>query len=473
MRRFSAARFPVQGPPGSGKTHTGSRMICTLAESGKRIGVTANSHKVIRNLLDEVIKAADELGVAVECIQKVPENQQAVPHLRFTKDNAKLLDAIGSGCQVGGGTAWLWAHPNASQSLDVLFIDEAAQMSLASVLAASQSAQTLVLLGDPRQLEQPLQGTHPEGTDVSALDHMLGGHATVPPDRGLFLEETWRLHPDICAYTSELFYEGRLRSRPGLERQRMDSAGSLDGSGLRYLPVVHEGNQSSSPEEADRIRELVEGLLNSGASFTDKDGNREPVGARRHPDHRSVQRPGLRAPGPHSRRQDRDRRQVPGPAGPHRHLFDDDIHLCRRAARDGVSLQPEPAQRGDIAREGRLRPGRLPAALRGGMPDAQTDAVGERILPLPRTGDGHLNEGPRFRQRCVGGEDGGRRHSNRGSLRILRSAGEHVPGNCRNALDDRPVLPGPLTSQQRFRGEFGELADPDVLDERGDIIRDQ
>jgi predicted RecB family nuclease len=273
-----AGTFPVQGPPGSGKTHTGARMICTLAEVGKRVGITANSHKVIRNLLDDVVKAADELNVSVECMQRVPENEAAMPHLQFTKDNAKLLGAIGSDCQVGGGTAWLWAHPNAAQSLDVLFIDEAAQMSLASVLAASQSAQTLVLLGDPRQLEQPLQGTHPEGTDVSALDHMLGGHATVTPDRGLFLEETWRLHPDICAFTSELFYEGRLRSRAGLERQRMDSAGRLDGSGLRYLPVVHEGNQSSSPEEADSIRELVEGLLNSGASFTDKNGNREPVG---------------------------------------------------------------------------------------------------------------------------------------------------------------------------------------------------
>lgn len=253
-------------------------MICTLVSAARRIGITANSHKVIRNLLDDVIKAAAELTVSVECIQRVPENAPSEPHLQFTKDNAKLLGALGSQCQVGGGTAWLWASPNASQSLDVLFIDEAAQMSLASVLASSQSAKTLVLLGDPRQLEQPLQGSHPEGTDASALNHMLGEHATIPPDRGLFLEETWRLHPDICAYTSELFYEGRLRSRPGLDCQRLDSAGGLNGSGLRYLPVVHEGNQSSSPEEADRIRDLVEGLLSTGASFTDKEGNCEPIG---------------------------------------------------------------------------------------------------------------------------------------------------------------------------------------------------
>ena len=107
---------------------------------------------------------------------------------------------------------------DAFQAVDVLFVDEAAQMSLANVLAVSQAAKTLVLLGDPQQLNQPMQGSHPDGTDTSALDHILDGQQTIPEDRGLFLEETWRLHPTICAFTSELFYEGRLRSRPGLER---------------------------------------------------------------------------------------------------------------------------------------------------------------------------------------------------------------------------------------------------------------
>ena len=217
------------------------------------IGITANSHKVIRNLLDEVIVATDELGVSVQCIQKVPEPENNVPRLQFTTDNGTLLAAIGTTCQVAAGTAWLWARPDAFQSIDVLFIDEAAQMSLADVLAASQAAKGIVLLGDPRQLEQPMQGSHPEGTDVSALTHILGAHATIPPDRGLFLEETWRLHPEICDFTSELFYESRLHSRPGLELQTIKSNSRMSGSGLRFFPVVHEGNQSSSPEEADQI----------------------------------------------------------------------------------------------------------------------------------------------------------------------------------------------------------------------------
>ena len=129
----------------------------------------------------------------------------------------------------------------------MLFVDEAPQMCLANVLAVSQAARSVVLLGDPRQLEQPIQGSHPEGTEVSAPDHTLGTHATIPPDRGLFLEETWRLHPEICAFTSEVFYESRLLSRPDLDRQTITSKSRINGSGLRYLPVAHEGNQNTAP----------------------------------------------------------------------------------------------------------------------------------------------------------------------------------------------------------------------------------
>ena len=211
--------FPVQGPPGAGKTHTGARMIADVA-AGKRVGVTANSHKVIRNLLDEVLEAADELSVPVQCIQKPSEIEDDLPSLQFTTDNGELLSAIGTTCQVAGATAWFWSRPDAFECVDILFVDESAQMSLANVLAVSQAAKTIVLLGDPRQLEQPMKGSHPEGTDVSALDHILGSHATIPEDRGLFLEETWRLHPEICAFTSELFYEGRLSSRPGSNCKR-------------------------------------------------------------------------------------------------------------------------------------------------------------------------------------------------------------------------------------------------------------
>jgi hypothetical protein len=264
--------FPIQGPPGAGKTYTGARLICSLVAAGRTVGVTANSHKVIRNLLDEAIRAAEETGIGVECIQKPSEMEADQPRLRFTDDNSELLAAIGNGSNVAGATAWLWARADAANAVDVLFVDEAAQMSLANVLAVSHAARAVVLLGDPQQLEQPMKGSHPEGTDVSALHHLLGGEHTIPPERGLFLEETWRLHPDICEFTSELFYSGRLRPRAGLENQTIRSSCRFSGTGLRYVPVATEGNRSSSPEEADRVREVVEEILGSGSGWIDRNG---------------------------------------------------------------------------------------------------------------------------------------------------------------------------------------------------------
>lgn len=268
----------IQGPPGAGKTFTASQMICALMATGARVGITANSHKVIRNLLDTVVETAGKSGLEVRCIQKISDKGEETRHIRCVKSNEEVFAALrASSCKVAAGTAWLWAPAEACESVDVLFVDEAAQMSLANVLAVSQACRTLVLLGDPQQLEQPMKGSHPQGTDVSALDHLLQGKATLEDNQGLFLEETWRLHPDICAFTSEMFYEARLRSRAGLEAQAVRSSGRVCGTGLRYLPVVHEGNQSSSPEEAEVIHKLVAEILDSGARWIDAERRERPI----------------------------------------------------------------------------------------------------------------------------------------------------------------------------------------------------
>src|SRR5208283_754881 len=142
-------------------------------------------------------------------------------------------------------------------SVDVLFVDEAGQMSLANVLAISPAATSIVLLGDPQQLDQPLRGVHPPGAEVSALGHLLNGRATIGVDQGLFLTETRRLHPDVCAFTSELFYDGRLTPRPENKNQRLNTQGPLDGTGVRYAPVEHSGNQNESPEEVAKVAAFV------------------------------------------------------------------------------------------------------------------------------------------------------------------------------------------------------------------------
>jgi predicted RecB family nuclease len=270
--------LPVQGPPGTGKTYIGARMICALVASGAKIGITATSHKVIRNLLNAVLEAAAETGQPVRCIQKVDGEEDDQPQLTFVDSNDEIFVGLRGAYDVAAGTAWLWARPEAQESVDVLFVDEAAQMSLANVLAVSHAGKSLVLLGDPQQLDQPTQGTHPEGTSVSALEYMLHGQQTIGSEQGLFLGETWRLHPEICAFTSELFYESRLKAVPSLERQEIRSKGKIVGSGLRYLPVEHQGNQSSAPEEAQVIAALVADILGSGSTWINRDGEENPVG---------------------------------------------------------------------------------------------------------------------------------------------------------------------------------------------------
>jgi uncharacterized protein len=161
----------------------------------------------------------------------------------------------------------------------VLFVDEAGQRSLADVLAVSRATRSLVLLGDPQQLEQPIQGAHPEGCDVAALEHLLTGAdgepwATIPADRGLFLEHTRRMHPDVALFTSEQFYEGKLRSLDGLERQCLAAPPPFDKSGLYYLAVEHEGCSNESIAEAEAIRALLEGWFAAGATWVDKEGDR-------------------------------------------------------------------------------------------------------------------------------------------------------------------------------------------------------
>jgi predicted RecB family nuclease len=261
----------IQGPPGAGKTFTGARMILELARRGKRVGISATSHKVIGNLLKEVVAAAAEDGLSdLKCLQKVTDRpEQDPPGITLTTDNKDARAAIQRDIHILGATSWLWSSEDFFEAVDVLFVDEAGQMALANVLAVSQAAKSIVLLGDPQQLEQPLRASHPEGAEVSALEHLIDGAKTIPADMGLFLEKTWRMHPKLCEFTSEVFYEGRLQSRDGLENQRVEGHPWLGGSGLWFIPVIHEGNRNASSEEVERIAGIVDGLLQPDVTWVD------------------------------------------------------------------------------------------------------------------------------------------------------------------------------------------------------------
>jgi uncharacterized protein len=266
------ACLAVQGPPGAGKTWTGAALIVDAVRRGKRVGITAQSHSAIGNLLAEVAKRAADEGQPVRMLQKAGEDKRCdLPGVTCTDSNADVDAALDlHHVDVVAGTAWLFARPELDGKLDVLVVDEAGQRSLADVLAVSGSAVDLVLLGDPQQLAQVSKGTHPPGAEASALQHVLDGHATVPPDRGVFLDRSYRMHPDVCAFVSAIAYDDRLKPVPGRERQAVADGPLVGGAGLRWVPVAHEGNRHRSPEEAAAVAELVRSLLNR--PWVDADG---------------------------------------------------------------------------------------------------------------------------------------------------------------------------------------------------------
>jgi uncharacterized protein len=228
---------------------------------------------VIKSLLRKVSERATELGQGIAILHiDDREDEEALP-FELSKDYPAIRARLDEQTlHVVGGTSWAWVNQHLQDSVDLLVVDEAGQMSLANVLAVSSAAKNLVLFGDPAQLDQPQKGSHPPGAGASALEHLLGSALTMPPDRGVFLPQTRRLSPDICGFTSRVFYEGRLEPIPGLERQCISGAAPFDGSGLRFVPVIHHGNTNQSDEEVARIQEITAVLLAGSAQFSDRTG---------------------------------------------------------------------------------------------------------------------------------------------------------------------------------------------------------
>lgn len=233
----------VQGPPGTGKTYVGSHVICTLVARGWKVGVVAQSHAVVEHMLE----AALEAGVPAHQIAKKTDNPARWTH-KTDDDVAALLG--GSEGALVGGTAWTMTGSKVPpESLDLLVIDEAGQFSLANTLAVSRAAKRLLLLGDPQQLPQVTQANHPEPVDESALGWLSHGSATLQPELGYFLADSWRMHPDLCQAVSRLAYDDKLESAV-LATKRV-----LEGvpAGVECVLVEHSGNKSASSEEAEEV----------------------------------------------------------------------------------------------------------------------------------------------------------------------------------------------------------------------------
>jgi len=274
----------VQGPPGTGKTYSSARAILRLVAAGRKIGIAANTHNAVEQLLFEMNKYVEEFGFSAESPLRVAHKAKAAgvaysPSGRamtvtFAGDNDKAAGAV-AGHGIVAGTSFLFTSAAMRNALDILFIDEAGQLSLADTLGASLSARNIVLVGDPQQLKQPTKAAHPGQSGLSGLEYINQDADVVPRDYGVLLNKTRRMHPLITDFVSEQVYESKLRSDQACAAQCIGGDDGFAGSGLRWLPVTHAGRSTYSPEECAVVVDAYYRLL--GRPFTNSKGATAPM----------------------------------------------------------------------------------------------------------------------------------------------------------------------------------------------------
>jgi predicted RecB family nuclease len=275
----------VQGPPGSGKTYTGSHVIVALLKKGYRVGVSSNSHKAVNNLLHGIVKVAKEQDYVFRGAKKSTTGKTDSyfdgNYIDDVFNNEDIYGSFGGEWEyrLVAGTAWLFADENMDQQLDYIFVDEAGQVALANLVAMGTSAKNVVLLGDQMQLGQPIQGVHPGRSGESSLEYLLNGMATIPPERGIFLGTTWRMQPDVCRFISDAVYDGRLEPEPNNAKQVLllneGAHPALMSTGIRYIPIEHDACSQRSHEEAELVLTLVNSLLQQ--RYLDKKDQEHPI----------------------------------------------------------------------------------------------------------------------------------------------------------------------------------------------------
>ena len=268
----------IQGPPGTGKTYTAAQSIVALLRAGKRIGVSSNSHKAINKLLAEVDERAAETGFRFRGAKKGNDDKPETEHTSANIVTVFNSEDVTPQHHLVGGTVFHFCRDDQRGTYDYLFIDEAGQVSLGNLAAMGAAAANIVLVGDQMQLPQPVQGVHPGETGLSSLEYLLEDRATVADDRGILLNESRRVHPDLCGFISDAIYDGRLGAHPSTKnrylRLRSGAHGALRPAGLSFVPVAHDGCTQSSRPEAEAIVALVRELQTHEIV---RDGKASPV----------------------------------------------------------------------------------------------------------------------------------------------------------------------------------------------------
>ena len=263
----------IQGPPGAGKTYSSSHIILELLQEGKKVGISSNSHKAIHNLLKKVEELVKKYDLPVKGCKKASNGSKESLYKSehgIIKNVFSTKDMPGSG-ELMAGTVYAFSHHCMENELDYLFVDEAGQVATANIVAMSRCATNLVLVGDQMQLGQPVQGTHPGLSGTSALEYLLADKSTIPPERGIFLSQSYRMHPDVCRFISDAFYNGRLTSAPVAANRTLKLTSSpLPNTGIAVIHTDHRNCSQSSEYEAQIIKEQYEALL--GQKFINEDG---------------------------------------------------------------------------------------------------------------------------------------------------------------------------------------------------------
>ena len=247
----------VQGPPGAGKTFLASHVIARLVAEGAKVGVVAQSHAVIENLM---LACCARDGFAVSRAVRL-RGKSVTPDAPWSEvSDSELVELIsGAGGLLFGGTVWDYVSERRvpAGSLDVLVVDEAGQFSLTNTVAAARAARSVLLLGDPQQLPQVSTGVHPYPVDVSALGWLSDGAAALDPRFGYFLGESWRMDSALCERVSWLSYDGALASAAATAGRALQGV----EPGVVSYPVEHAGCSVRSVQEAQAVVDCVRELL--------------------------------------------------------------------------------------------------------------------------------------------------------------------------------------------------------------------
>lgn len=263
----------VQGPPGTGKTYTIAGTIVILLQKGYRVGVTSNSHKVVHKVLEEVEKQAAKSRLSFVGVKKATKDHAETEFKSTHISTVYRSEDVTRSHRLVGGTTFHFCRDDQRNAYDYLIVDEAGQVALGNLVAVAGSARNIILVGDQMQLPQPVQGVHPGESGLSSLDYLLQGRATVSPERGILLNESWRMHPSVCRFISDAIYDGRLSNRPHTAKRSLILGGgahpALASAGLTMLQLDHQGFTQGNTEEADAIVGIMDSLLRQSAQFED------------------------------------------------------------------------------------------------------------------------------------------------------------------------------------------------------------